>query len=104
MSSNSTGTDVFEDVDPDPDAVLAEFGVESPDDLLEADGAHDPVADERVRDEGRSGDGGLEFAGDPDGTITVHSESSNETELVGPDPTPTRITNDVFRSVDADMR
>lgn len=101
MSSNSTGTDVFEDVDPDPDAVLAEFGVESPDDLLEAGGAHDPVADEMDVDDTTAAE---LFAGDPDGTLTVHSESSNEMELVGPDPTPTRITNHAFRSVDADMR
>ena len=52
MSAEHTGTEVFEDVDPDPDAVLDEFGVGSPDELADADadagGAHDPISDERV--------------------------------------------------------
>ncbi|MBZ6495662.1 hypothetical protein [Natrinema longum] len=51
MSTDPTVTNVFEDVDPDPDAVLAEFGVDSTDDLLEDDaGAHDPIPDDAVDD------------------------------------------------------
>lgn len=47
MSADSPSEEVFTDVDPDPDAVLAEFGVESPDDLADADadGVHDPIPD-----------------------------------------------------------
>ncbi|PCR89074.1 hypothetical protein [Natrinema ejinorense] len=49
MSTDPTVTDVFEGIDPDPDAVLAEFGVDSTDDLLEDDaGAHDPIPDDAV--------------------------------------------------------
>ena len=48
MSADSTPTEVFEDIDPDPDAVLAEFGVESPDDLAADGGAHDPVPDDEI--------------------------------------------------------
>ncbi|QSX00635.1 sugar ABC transporter substrate-binding protein [Haloterrigena alkaliphila] len=48
MSTDSTPTEVFEDVDPDPDAVLAEFDVESPEDVADAGGAHDPIPDGHV--------------------------------------------------------
>lgn len=49
MSPNSTPTEVFADVDPDPDAVLAEFDADSPDDL--GSGVHDPTpADAAVDD------------------------------------------------------
>ncbi|MFP9190088.1 hypothetical protein ACLI4Q_00255 [Natrialbaceae archaeon A-CW1-1] len=42
-------TDVFEEIDPDPDAVLDAFGVDSPEDVLaSADGAHDPTRDESI--------------------------------------------------------
>lgn len=46
MSTEQTGTDAFEDIDPDPDAVLDAFGVESPDDLVADGGAHDTVSDD----------------------------------------------------------
>ena len=192
MSTDSTGTEVFEDVEPDPDAVLAEFGVESPDDLEEGGGAHDtipddeldvddttavelfagladlemadsasgsdtePEDDEPARD---SDDLGFEFVGDSDvvvrddgdviesaaaelgelvagdssfedGTdtddgleaadttdaertaetadsttkLTVRSEPADELELVGPEPTPTRVTDDAFGGLEADAR
>ena len=48
MSTEQTGTDVFEDIDPDPDAVLDEFGVESPDELVADGGAHDPTTDDEI--------------------------------------------------------
>ncbi|QCS40810.1 sugar ABC transporter substrate-binding protein [Natrinema versiforme] len=48
MSTEQPGTDVFEEIDPDPDAVLAEFGVESPDELAAEGGAHDTVPDDRI--------------------------------------------------------
>lgn len=48
MSTDPTPTEVFDDVDPDPDAVLAEFDVESPEDVVDAGGAHDPIPDDRV--------------------------------------------------------
>ncbi len=51
MSPDSTPTEVFADVDPDPDAVLAEFGVDSPDDLGAASGAHDPTPDDAAVDD-----------------------------------------------------
>ncbi|WP_455449996.1 hypothetical protein [Natrinema thermotolerans] len=50
MSPDSTPTEVFPDVEPDPDAVLAEFGVDSPADL-EGDGAHDPIPDDAAVDD-----------------------------------------------------
>lgn len=48
MSRDSTGTEVFEEIDPDPDAVLADCGVDTPEDLVDAGGAHDPVPDAAV--------------------------------------------------------
>lgn len=51
MSPDSTPTEVFADVDPDPDAVLAEFGVDDPDDLGATDGAHDPTPDDAAVDD-----------------------------------------------------
>lgn len=207
MSTDSTGTEVFEDVDPDPDAVLAEFGMDSPDDLADADGAHDTIPDEEIdvddttaaelfadlediaaadrtendddADDGDdvadlefefvgdsdvtvrdgdvidstaaelteltatefapgerhdSGDGaetttsclddGTESAATGDGselattndlgdgsdsadssrTLTVDAGAADGLELVGPDPTPTRVTNDTFSRADAGAR
>ncbi|MFC6719665.1 hypothetical protein ACFQGT_13250 [Natrialbaceae archaeon GCM10025810] len=63
MSTNSSGREVFQDVDPDPDAVLEAFGGDDPDDILaiaddqargdaesdsDASGRHDVVPDDRV--------------------------------------------------------
>ncbi|OAQ53089.1 hypothetical protein HTG_09665 [Natrinema mahii] len=50
MSPDSTPTEVFPDVEPDPDAVLAEFDVDSPADL-DGDGAHDPTPDDAAVDD-----------------------------------------------------
>ncbi|WP_339105388.1 sugar ABC transporter substrate-binding protein [Haloterrigena salinisoli] len=193
MSTEQTGTDAFEDIDPDPDAVLDAFGVESPDDLVADGGAHDtvpdderdvddttaaelfadleaqaaetPVLEERDPDEGttdataESSDGEsapefeefeAAFVGDPSvagredeglvestaaelnavaervfgsdetpasdeadaplesGVITEAEaptdaeESTADLELVGPDPTTTRIDTDVFGRVNGD--
>ncbi|MFC7213882.1 hypothetical protein ACFQO4_07290 [Saliphagus sp. GCM10025334] len=48
----SDASDVFDDVTPDPDAVLDAFDVDSPDDLLAdaaiGDGAHDPTTDDAI--------------------------------------------------------
>ncbi|WP_440766498.1 hypothetical protein [Natronorubrum sp. DTA7] len=192
MSTDSTGTEVFEDVEPDPDAVLAEFGVESPDDLEEGGGAHDTIPDDELdvddttaaelfaglaaveTADSTSGtdiepeddepapdvdDLGFEFVGDSDvtvrddgdviesaaaelgelvaaespshertesdddtgtadrsalestattadstGKLSVRSEPADGLELVGPEPTPTRVANDAFSGLEADAR
>ncbi|ELY35945.1 hypothetical protein [Natronorubrum tibetense] len=195
MTTDSTGTEVFADVEPDPDAVLAEFGVESPDDLEESGGAHDTVPDDQLDvddttaaelfagladvETANSASGtdtepesadlnepapdthdlGFEFVGDSDVTVrddgdviesaaaelgelvagdssfedgtdtddgleaadttdaertaetadsttklTVRSEPADELELVGPEPTPTRVTDDAFGGLEADAR
>ncbi len=44
MSDEVPVTEIFEDVEPDPDAIIASFGAESVDDLIEGPGEHDPVA------------------------------------------------------------
>ncbi|QRV17032.1 sugar ABC transporter substrate-binding protein [Haloterrigena salifodinae] len=48
MSTEQTDADVFEEIDPDPDAVLAEFGVDSPEELVADGGAHDPTTDDEI--------------------------------------------------------
>ncbi|WP_081655661.1 hypothetical protein [Halopiger goleimassiliensis] len=47
MTSDSAGREVFQHVDPDPDAVLEAHGIDSPDELA-GDGAHDPTTDEEI--------------------------------------------------------
>lgn len=48
MSTEQTDAEAFEDIDPDPDAVLDEFGVDSPDELVAAGGAHDTIPDDAI--------------------------------------------------------
>ncbi|RQG94618.1 hypothetical protein [Natrarchaeobius chitinivorans] len=48
MSTDPAVTEVFQDVEPDPDAVLAAAGVESPDELAESGGEHDPTIDDEI--------------------------------------------------------
>lgn len=158
MSNDLTGTTVFEDVEPDPDAVLAAFGVTSPDDLVDgSDGAHDSVPDDHVdvddataaelfddlksfegvfvgepvttvfndngtvdataadlaalestdedafvfgRTEPANGTGPADGASSSaTGSLTV-TASTADVDLVGPEPTSTRIATDRFGCVD----
>lgn len=48
MSTEPTPTERFPEIDPDPDAVLAAFGVDSPHELAAAGGFHEPTRDDRV--------------------------------------------------------
>ncbi|WP_222915517.1 hypothetical protein [Natrinema sp. SYSU A 869] len=195
MSTDPTATEVFEEVEADPDAILAAFGVDSPADLVDAGGDHDPMPDDDtvdttatelfadladvetadatsmgadsdetcqpdeadgsaathadlefefigdsdviVRDDGDvidataaelgaltatdptdpvstestnpgDPDGDVEPAASPDtsstngaassGTLTIRESNTDDLELVGPEPTPTRITDDTFGS------
>ncbi|WP_049924211.1 hypothetical protein [Halopiger djelfimassiliensis] len=152
MSTDPTVTEVFEDVDADPDAVLAAHDVDSPADLVAAGGDHDPGTDaavdaddltaaelfadlaslspdaeraDAIGDERETADGGpalpdeTVFVAEPSVTVRPddpaleaitfetdgrsRSESTTGPELVGPDPTPTRIENDAFGgAVDTD--
>ena len=43
MSTDPTVRDVFRDVEPDPDAILARYDADSPDELVAAGGRHDPT-------------------------------------------------------------
>ena len=211
MSTDSTATEVFEDVEPDPDAILEAHGAETPDELIESGGKHDAGSDDAVdttaaelfadladvetadsnpqesadpipqetesdkpsRTDG-DGDGAdpaadlaFEFVGDsdvtvrddgavidataaelgaltatdpspgratdaspvwatdsverteptasaspdsagaadePSGTLTIRDDGTDDLELVGPDPTPTRLADDTFDAVPADDR
>ncbi|WP_254864507.1 hypothetical protein [Halovivax gelatinilyticus] len=44
MSEEVPVTEIFEDVEPDPDAIIASYGAESVEDLIDGPGEHDPVA------------------------------------------------------------
>ena len=46
MSERTPVTEVFAEVEPDPDAVLESFGADSPADVFDGDGAHDPTLDD----------------------------------------------------------
>ncbi|QFU82171.1 prolipoprotein diacylglyceryl transferase [Natronorubrum aibiense] len=41
-------TEPFPEIDPDPEAVLAAFGIDSPHELAAADGIHEPTRDDRI--------------------------------------------------------
>ncbi|APX97640.1 hypothetical protein [Natronorubrum daqingense] len=65
--------------------------------------------DESEHTESRSLDDGADAIGSTDGTVSsgthvVDSAAVDGFELVGPDPTPTRVTNDAFGSVEVDAR
>ncbi|WP_247002899.1 hypothetical protein [Halosolutus gelatinilyticus] len=51
MSERTTIREVFAEVDPDPDAILEAAGVDSPVELVESGGEHDPSADDPSADE-----------------------------------------------------
>ncbi|ELY79002.1 hypothetical protein [Natrinema pallidum] len=48
MSTDPTATAVLEEVEADPDAILAAFDADSPADLVDAGGDHDPRPDDAV--------------------------------------------------------
>ncbi|WP_254766261.1 hypothetical protein [Salinilacihabitans rarus] len=48
MSTDSTAREVLEEVEADPDAVLDAFDADSPADLIEAGGDHDPTTDDEI--------------------------------------------------------
>lgn len=57
MSEYVPVTEVFTDVEADPDAIIAAYGAESIEDLIDGPGDHDPISDERL-------DGDVEAAAD----------------------------------------
>lgn len=48
MSTDSTAREVFEEVDPDPDAVLEAYGARTPEELVAGGGDHEPTIDEEL--------------------------------------------------------
>ena len=48
MTSDSAGREVYQDVEPDPDAVLEAHGVDSPEELVAAGGDHAPTTDDAI--------------------------------------------------------
>lgn len=71
MSTEQPRTDVFEEIDPDPDAVLAEFGVESPDELAADGGAHDPTTDDEISEALRASSSRTQSDDDVDDTTAA---------------------------------
>src|SRR6056297_1419028 len=105
MSTEPTVTEVFAEIDPDPDAILAAHDADDPDALLASGGEHDPSTDEAVdaddvtaatvfadlqaaaREVTATATGGCADRARDDGS---------DLELVGPGPTETRIPSDAF--------
>ncbi|MFC6766998.1 hypothetical protein [Natrinema soli] len=193
MSTDSTATEVFEEIDPDPDAILEAHDAETPAELVESGGKHgtqsddvvdttatelfadledvetadsnaqetDPGETDRTNEDDDASatraDPEFEFIGDSDvivrddgavvdataaelgaltgtdstpvratgsdegvetiastnadsvdtavassGTLTVRSGGTDDLQLVGPDPSPTRIADDTFDSAGID--
>ncbi|WP_049890905.1 hypothetical protein [Natrinema versiforme] len=71
MSTEQPGTDVFEEIDPDPDAVLAEFGVDSLDELATDGGAHDPTTDDEISEALRASSSRTQSDDDVDDTTAA---------------------------------
>lgn len=126
MASEQTGRTVFEYVEPDPDAVLEAYGIDSPTELLPTDPADSATPTQTVGGE-------WTFVGHPDTIISREDRSVQRAtaqlvalqrgrsipgstddhrdgartgaddgfELVGPDPTTTRIGDDRFGTSNA---
>ncbi|WP_254762437.1 hypothetical protein [Natrinema marinum] len=120
MSSDPTVTEVFEEIEPDPDAILGAFDADSPESVLEGAGEHDPVPDDAVdADDVTASEvfadlkaislevSDAETRDEPAAETayaTGHHESGGrrstasdgDWKLVGPEPPATRIENDAF--------
>lgn len=113
MSSEPTVTEVFEEIEPDPDAILGAFDADSPDTVLEGAGDHDPVPDDVTAAEvfadlkavslevaeAETTDEPTASAVHRDSGSGTSADASADWEWVGPDPTETRIDNDTFGGV-----
>ncbi|ELY55027.1 hypothetical protein C493_11787 [Natronolimnohabitans innermongolicus JCM 12255] len=84
---------MFADVDPDPDAVLAEFGVESPADLVDGEtaGAHDAIPDDRIDADDETAT--ELFAGLEDAVDDTDAAVAGDTDDDADDATATASTN-----------
>ncbi|NUB90123.1 sugar ABC transporter substrate-binding protein [Haloterrigena sp. SYSU A121-1] len=71
MSTEQTDAEAFEDIDPDPDAVLAEFGVDSPEELVADGGAHDPTTDDEISEALRASSSRTQSDDDVDDTTAA---------------------------------
>ncbi|MFD1565273.1 hypothetical protein ACFR99_17185 [Haloarchaeobius amylolyticus] len=108
MSTEPTVTEVFAEIDPDPDAILAAHDADDPDALLASGGEHDPSTDEAVdADDVTAADvfADLQAAAREVTAATDRrddrdcddgSDAGSNLELVGPGPTETRIPSDAF--------
>ena len=112
MSDNVPVTEVFADVDPDPDAVIESFGADSLAELLDGPGDHDPTTDDELDDVeaaatllGELADATLERAEtDPEGQPTEAGKRPTEIAgvTIGPDDsTPSNGTDDRDGPTDA---
>lgn len=110
MSTDSTVTEVFEDVEVDPDAILDACEADTPEAILEGGGEHDAVPDDEIdADDVTAADlfanlketalelSGSDAPGAPgaDATDADADASATGWELVG-SVSETRISNDAF--------
>jgi len=116
MSTDPTVTEVFAEIDPDPDAILEAHDAADLDALLAGGGEHDPRTDEAIDvDDVTAADvfADLQAAAREVTEDTTDrcdnracdgaSEPESDLELVGPGPTETRIPSDAFGAADADI-
>ena len=117
-------TDAFPEIDPDPDAVLAAFGIDSPDELAAAGGVHDPTRDEQLDADDTTAadlfadlqpaetvtqpvvaaDGGDPTSNDDADDSTTQAGDDLEFEFVGDAAVRVRDDGDVIDETAADLR
>lgn len=123
MHTDPTVTEVFEEVEPDPDAILGEVSADSPEAVLEGAGDHDPEPDDAVdADDVTAAEvfadlkavslevADAETTDEPTAGATAtaphrqlefgtSADDAGDWELIGPGPAETRIENDAFGGV-----
>ncbi|ELY50311.1 hypothetical protein [Natronorubrum bangense] len=117
-------TDAFPEIDPDPDAVLAAFGIDSPDELAAAGGAHDPTRDDQLDADDTTAadlfanlqdadpepqpvaaaDGGDPSSSDDADESTAQADDDLEFEFIGDAAVTVRDDGDVIDETAADLR
>ncbi|WP_226004816.1 hypothetical protein [Natrinema salinisoli] len=98
MSTDSTVTEVFEDVEADPDAILEACGAETPAELVESGGKHEAAPDE-ISDATAA----ELFADLGDEMADSNRETALETEFVGDADVTVRDDGDAIDATAAEL-
>ena len=110
MSTDPTVTEVFAEIDSDPDAILAAYDADDPDALLASGGKHDPSTDAAIdADDVTAADVFADLQAAAREVRVTESDrerasgAGSDLKLVGPAPTETRIPSDAFGIDDVEI-